>query len=150
MQATLGIVTGILGTMLISSPGITPYLGSLAMLADSPRLRLLDTVARHLRLLTRLQIPVNLLMLFSGAGLLWRQRWGWFLAALLNLTAALACLFYVPQLLKPLLQLLDETSGAYAAWLCTLLLLLVPLAMLAFLFLDPVVRQFEHGNNQAN
>lgn len=149
VQSAVGVGAGILGTLLLSSPGITPYISSLAMLADAPQLELFDMMARQLHLLVRLQIPVSILGLIGGVGLLRRRRWGWYSVALLNLGGTLACLFYVPHLLKPLLLLLDAKSGATAAWLCALLLLLVPLGMLIFLFLGPVVRQFDRPTRPA-
>lgn len=143
IQSAFGVGAGMLGTLFVASAGITRYVGSLAILAGAPQLQVLDMLVKHLRFLVRLQIPLSLLGLVGGVGLLRRQRWGWFLVALLNLAGALACLLYVPHLLTSLLSLLDARSGAAAAWLCSLLLLLVPLSVLIFLFLEPVVSQFD-------
>ncbi|MBM3314251.1 hypothetical protein FJY71_00205 [candidate division WOR-3 bacterium] len=130
---------------LVSLPGLTGGLdlGQLAGLLDAGALTRIEGLMRQAVLLTWVQTGSGLVSLAGAVGLLRRQKWGWYATALLNLGSVFACLFLAPGVLAPVLALLDPVRAVASAWTIAVLLALIPGAVVVFLLLGPVVRQFE-------
>lgn len=148
VQSGLSIIFGLV--TVAAAPGLASGMGTLNQLPgmlpgmETGGFDALRRFGGRLALLGWLQVLANGLLLAGAIGLLGRRRWGWYLVVVLHLGTVFATMFFVPSLLTPLLGVVAASgSAAVSAWLIALLLALVPISVIVFLMLTPVLRQFE-------
>lgn len=100
-----------------------------------PTLRLLETVVR-------VGFFFHLALLAGAVGLLRRRRWGWYAVVLLHIAGAGGLFAVLPTVFGEVLALAAPGAPPLLTWALAVLAVLPALALIGFLLLDPVLRQF--------
>lgn len=143
VQSALTIMIGLLGMVLapISDPGA--MLGQLGPLIDRSNIAMLDVLMRQTAFLNRIQTVGSLVLLAGSIGLLLRKKWGWYMVVVVHVAATAAVFIWVMPMFDTLYRMLDPHNASMMAWLLSILSALVPVVVVAFLLMRPIVNQFE-------
>jgi hypothetical protein len=125
----------------ISDPGA--MLGQLGPLIDRSNIAMLDVLMRQTAFLNRIQTVGSLVLLAGSIGLLLRKKWGWYMVVVVHVAATAAVFIWVMPMFDTLYRMLDPHNASMMAWLLSILSALVPVVVVAFLLMRPIVNQFE-------
>ncbi len=148
VQAGAGLISGLLFIPLLAAfrpENLITQLGPLLINAD---LAAIDALYANLRTLNLAQILLNAAVLTGAVGLLRRHRWGWYLTVVLNALQAVAAVAFGPPVLEQVLRLADSARAGRLSWVIAALIALIPVAIVGFLMLKPIVDQFEYGTER--
>lgn len=140
LQAGSGALSAGLGLMLLPASAATAVPGGEKIL---PGAHLLGPMISLLRAAVGVGAVLSLALLAGAVGLLRRRRWGWYVVIAVSAIGAGGLLAVLPTVFGTVLEMAAPRSSPLLPWALSLLAVLPALALIGFLLLDPVLRQFE-------
>lgn len=145
IQAGFGVVGGAFELAL--KPMLVPSEVNLASIPDLDELmpghRDLPPLVGALGAAIWAGLGFNLALLGAAIGFLRRQKWGWYGVVVVHILAAGGLFMFLPTVFGGVLAVAAPGASPLLPWALSLLAVLPALALIGFLLLDPVVRQFE-------
>lgn len=144
LQSALGLASGVLGLLArgLLSPG---DIGAGVVGAGElvPGYEALPGLVAMLDIALRAGLAVNAAQLAGAVGLLRRRKWGWYVTVIVHVLVAGGLFAFLPTVFGTVLTVAAPNESPVMPWLLSLLAVLPALAVVGFLLLTPVVRQFE-------
>lgn len=140
LQAGSGTFSAGLGLLLLPVSGAAAAPGAEEFL---PGAHLLGPMLDLLRAAVLVGAVLSLTLLVGAVGLLRRRRWGWYAVVIIHLVGAGGLFALVPTVFGTVLEVAAPGSSPLLPWALSALAVLPALALIGFLLLDPVLRQFE-------
>lgn len=143
VQSVLSLITSLIGLATAPMMDMPNLSGQLGVLMDRSAIAQVEELMRLARTANNYLIIGNAVLLAGSIGLLLRRKWGWYVTTLYHVVAALATLVWGTPVVTHVYRMLDPKSGGPYGLLTALLFALMPGIIVGYLFLKPVIAQFE-------
>lgn len=147
VQSALSLVTSLIGLATAPLADMANLSSQLSVLMDRSAIGQVEELMRLTRTANNYFIIYSAVSLAGAIGLLLRRKWGWYATAIVNVVAALATLVWGTPIVTHIYSMLDPKNGGPYGLLTAILLALMPMTIVGYLMLKPVIIQFERPRN---
>lgn len=145
VQSGITFIAGLIVLFLAPFAAQSTLYAQLGTVLDRSHIAMIQTLVGQTLFLNRIQTVGSLILLAGSIGLLLHKKWGWYMVVIVHVAAVVAVFIWVMPMFETLYRAFDPARGGTIALAMTMLAVLAPAVVVAFLLLRPVVSQLERG-----